>query len=159
MISGWVSNGDTIMIEQMPIYGGYCGGVEETAICDVAATIASFVLFNCDLHLDGPIHIRCGSTTTRETLQIAAHAACAVDANTNLLLGNQYYTLAGPCTEMCLLDSARQLRTHFRRNGISSAACKVLSRTRRQEWRPGCSAKQPRPLSEWKVGDTNKMRM
>lgn len=111
MIAGWVSNGDTIMIEQMPIFGGYSGGIEETAICDVATMIASFVLFNCDLHLDGPIHIRWGTTTARETLQVAAHAACAIDANTSLLLGNQYYTLAGPCTEMCLLEIAAQAVT------------------------------------------------
>ena len=30
MIAGWKTNGDVIMIEQMPIFGGYCGGVEET---------------------------------------------------------------------------------------------------------------------------------
>lgn len=111
MLAGWVSNSDTIMIEQMPIFGGYSGGVEETAICDVATMVASFVMFNCDLHLDGPIHIRWGTTTTRETLQIAAHAAMAIDANTNLLLGNQYYTMAGPCTEMCLLEVAAQAIT------------------------------------------------
>ncbi len=111
ILAGWVSNSDTIMIEQMPIFGGYCGGLEETAICDVATTIASFVMFNCDIHLDGPIHIRWGTTTTRETLQIAAHAAAAIDANTNLLLGNQYYTIAGPCTEMCLLEVAAQAIT------------------------------------------------
>jgi len=111
MLAGWATNGDTIMIEQMPIFGGYCGGVEETAICDVATMIASFCLFNCDVHLDGPIHIRWGTTTTRETLQIAAHAAAALDQNTDLLLGNQYYTLAGPCTEMCLLETAAQAIT------------------------------------------------
>lgn len=111
MLAGWVSNSDTIMIEQMPIFGGYSGGVEETAICDVATMIASFVMFNCDIHLDGPIHIRWGTTTTRETLQIAAHASMAIDANTNLLLGNQYYTMAGPCTEMCLLEVAAQAIT------------------------------------------------
>jgi methylamine---corrinoid protein Co-methyltransferase len=111
MLAGWVSNGDTIMIEQMPIFGGYSGGVEETAICDVATMLASFALLNCDIHLDGPIHIRWGTTTTRETLQIAAHAAAAIDSNTDLLLGNQYYTLAGPCTEMCLLETAAQAIT------------------------------------------------
>ncbi len=108
MLAGWHSAGDIIMIEQMPIMGGYTGGVEETAICDVAATIASFALYNCDIHLDGPIHIRWGTTTTRETLQVAAHAAAALDYNTDLLLGNQYYTLSGPCTEMCLLETAAQ---------------------------------------------------
>lgn len=108
MLAGWTANGNTIMIEQMPIFGGYCGGVEETAICDVATTLASFALFSGNFHLDGPIHIRWGITTSRETLQIAAHAAAAIDANTDLLLANQYYPTAGPCTEMCLIETATQ---------------------------------------------------
>ena len=110
MIAGWKTAGDLIMVEQMPMFGGYCGGIE-TAICDVAATLASYALMDCDIHLDGPIHIRWGTTTTRETLQIAAHSAAAIDLNTDLLLGNQYYTLAGPCTEMCLLETAAQAIT------------------------------------------------
>ena len=111
MLAGWGANGDIIMMEQMPIFGGYVGGVEETAICDVATMIASFAIFDCDIHLDGPIHIRWGTTSTRETLQIAAHAAAALDMNTDFLLANQYYTLAGPCTEMCLLEIAAQAMT------------------------------------------------
>lgn len=111
MIAGWHLSGDIIMIEQMPIMGGYVGSVEETAICDVASTLASFVAFNCDVHLDGPIHVRWGSTTNRQSLQVAAHAAAALDANTEVLLANQYYTLAGPCTEMCLLETAAQAIT------------------------------------------------
>ena len=111
MLAGWTISGDTIMIEQMPIFGGYCGGLEETAICDVATTLASFALFSGNFHLDGPIHIRWGTTTARETLQIAGHAAAAVDANTDLLLANQYYPMAGPCTEMCLLETAAQAIT------------------------------------------------
>ena len=111
MLAGWGANGDIIMMEQMPIFGGYVGGVEETAICDVATMIASFAIFDCDIHLDGPIHIRWGTTSTRETLQIAAHAATALDMNTDFLLANQYYTLAGPCTEMCLLEIAAQAMT------------------------------------------------
>ncbi len=108
MLSGWTVEGDTIMIEQMPIFGGYTGGIEETAICDVATTLASFTLFSGNFHLDGPIHIRWGTTTSKETLQIAAHAAAAIDANTDLLLANQYYPMAGPCTEMCLIETAVQ---------------------------------------------------
>ena len=111
MIAGWKTAGDLIMVEQMPMFGGYCGGIEEAAICDVAATLAAYALMDCDIHLDGPIHIRWGTTTTRETLQIAAHSAAAIDLNTDLLLGNQYYTLAGPCTEMCLLETAAQAIT------------------------------------------------
>jgi len=108
MLAGWAVNGDTIMIEQMPIFGGYCGGVEETSICDVATTLASFVMFGTHIHLDGPIHIRWGITTARETLQISSHVGAALDLNTDLLLSNQYYPLAGPCTEMCLLETAAQ---------------------------------------------------
>lgn len=108
MIAGWLHNGDTIMVEQMPIFGGYIGGMEETAICDVATTLTSFVLLNGSYHLDGPIHIRWGITTARETLMIAANVAAAIDANTDLLIANQYYPIAGPCTEMCLLETAAQ---------------------------------------------------
>ena len=111
MIAGWHLSGDIIMVEQMPIMGGYVGSVEETAICDVASTLASFVAFNCDVHLDGPIHVRWGNTTNRQSLQVAAHAAAALDANTDILIANQYYTLAGPCTEMCLLETAAQAIT------------------------------------------------
>jgi len=108
MLSGWAVNGDTILMEQMPIFGGYCGEAEETAICDVATTLASFVMFGSHIHLDGPIHIRWGITTARETLQISSHVGAALDLNTDLLLSNQYYPLAGPCTEMCLLETAAQ---------------------------------------------------
>lgn len=111
MLAGWGASGDTILVEQMPMFGSYIGGAEETAICDVASTIASFALFDSDIHLDGPIHIRWGTTTTRETLQVAAHAAAALDQNTDFILANQYYTLAGPCTEMCLLEIAAQAMT------------------------------------------------
>ncbi len=108
MLAGWHGAGDIIMVEQMPMMGGYAGGPEETAICDVAATMATFALFNGDIHLDGPIHIRWGTTTTRETLKVSGHVATALDYNTDLLLGSQYYTMAGPCTEMCLLETAAQ---------------------------------------------------
>jgi len=111
MVAGWVMNGDIIMIEQMPIIGGYAGGVEETTICNVATHLATFALYNGSYHLDGPVHVRWGITTARETLQCAGHAAAAIDAKTNCLIANQYYPLAGPCTEMCLLETAAQAIT------------------------------------------------
>ena len=101
-------DGDIIMSEQMPIFGGWAGGIEETAIIDVATTLGAFSLVGCDWHLDGPIHVRWGNTTAREVLMVAGYCGRAVDRNTHLLLGNQYYTSAGPCTEMCLLEAAAQ---------------------------------------------------
>lgn len=99
------------MVEQMPIFGGYAGGLEETTIVDVATTINSFVMMQATWHLDGPVHVRWGITTAREALAVAGHAAMAIEANTDLILGNQYYTLAGPCTVMCLLETAAQAIT------------------------------------------------
>lgn len=107
----YVLAGDMIMCEQMPIYGGYAGGLEETTIVDVATTLNAFVMTQATWHLDGPVHVRWGITTAREALAVAGHCAMAIEANTNLMLGNQYYTLAGPCTVMCLLETAAQAIT------------------------------------------------
>lgn len=107
----YVLAGDIIMSEQMPIYGGYAGGLEETTIIDVATTINAFIMTQATWHLDGPIHVRWGITTAREALAVAGHCAMAIEANTHLMLGNQYYTAAGPCTVMCLLETAAQAIT------------------------------------------------
>jgi len=107
----YVLAGNMIMCEQMPIFGGYAGGLEETTIVDVAATINAFVMTQATWHLDGPVHVRWGITTAREALAVAGHCAMAIEANTHLMLGNQYYTMAGPCTVMCLLETAAQAIT------------------------------------------------
>ena len=99
------------MVEQMPIFGGYAGGLEATAIVDVATHLNTFIMMPGTWHLDGPIHVRWGITTAREALAIAGHCNRAIEENTHLLTGNQYYTLAGPCTEMCLLETAAQAIT------------------------------------------------
>ena len=102
-ISGTVNH-----FEALPVFGGYCGGAEETSICSVATSIASFVLFGANMHIDGPIHIRWGVTTARDTLKVLAHTASALDSNSSMLIGSLYYTMAGPCTEMCFLENAAQ---------------------------------------------------
>ena len=144
----------------MPIFGGYCGGAEETAICDVAATLASFALFGADLHTDGPIHLRWGVTTTRETLQILAHVATALDNNTNLLLGSMFYTAAGPCTEMCFLENAAQAITDAvtGREIISASASArgaVLDKTSGMEVR--FAGKTLQAASGMKIEDANEI--
>jgi methylamine--corrinoid protein Co-methyltransferase len=101
-------NSDIIMDEQMPIFGGYAGGIEETTIVDIATHINAFVMSNASWHLDGPVHIRWGSTNTRETLMIAGWACATISEFTDILSGNQYYPCAGPCTEMCLLEASAQ---------------------------------------------------
>lgn len=95
----------------MPIYGGYAGGLEETAIVDVASHLNAFVMSGASWHLDGPVHIRWGSTNTRETLAVAGWTCSAISKYTNFISGNQYYPCAGPCTEMCFLELAAQAIT------------------------------------------------
>jgi len=57
-------------------------------------------------HLDGPVHIRWGSTSTRETLMIAGWACSTISEFTDILSGNQYCPCAGPFTEMYLLEAS-----------------------------------------------------
>lgn len=102
---------NNVMVEQMPIFGGFAGGLEETTIVNVATHLNSFVTFGGTWHLDGPVHMRWGITTTREALAIAGHAIMAVNSQWPILSGNQYYTMAGPCTVMCLLETAAQAIT------------------------------------------------
>ena len=100
------------MVEQMPIFGGFAGGLEETTIVNVATHLNSFVTFGGTWHRDGPVHMRWGITTTREALAIAGHAIMAVNSVwPHIMSGNQYYTMAGPCTVMCLLETAAQAIT------------------------------------------------
>lgn len=111
VIAHYHGNSDIIMDEQMPIYGGYAGGLEETAIIDVASSINAFVMSGASWHLDGPVHIRWGSTNTRETLAVAGWSCAAISNHTDFMMGNQYYPCAGPCTEMCFLELAAQAIT------------------------------------------------
>jgi len=160
MLAGWAVNGDTILMEQMPIFGGYCGGVEETAICDVATTLASFAMFGSHIHLDGPIHIRWGITTARETLQISSHVGAALDLNTDLLLANQYYPTAGPCTEMCLLETAAQAiaDTASGRELISgSAASKGVARDKTSPMEARIMGEAAIATTGMKVSDVNEI--
>lgn len=99
------------MSEQMPIYGGYAGGLEEVTIVNVATHLLAFTVLGATWHLDGPVHVRWGITTAREALVVAGNACSTINEFTDLMLGNQYYPLAGPCTVMCLLETAAQAIT------------------------------------------------
>ena len=124
----------------MPIFGGYAGGIEETTIVDIATHINSVVMSNASWHLDGPVHIRWGSTNTRETLMIAGWACATISEFTDILSGNQYYPCAGPCTEMCLLEASAQSITDTASgreilSGVASAKGVVTDKTTGMEAR------------------------
>jgi methylamine--corrinoid protein Co-methyltransferase len=140
VIAHYQANSNIIMDEQMPIFGGYAGGVEETTIVDIATHINAVVMSNASWHLDGPVHIRWGSTNTRETLMIAGWACATISEFTNILSGNQYYPCAGPCTEMCLLEAAAQAITDTASgreilSGVAAAKGVALDKTTGMEAR------------------------
>jgi methylamine--corrinoid protein Co-methyltransferase len=140
VIAHYSANSDIIMDEQMPIFGGYAGGIEETTIVNVATHINGFLMCNASWHLDGPVHIRWGSTNTRETLTIAGWACATISTFTNMLSGNQYYPCAGPCTEMCLLEASAQSITDTASgreilSGVASAKGVVTDKTTGMEAR------------------------
>jgi methylamine--corrinoid protein Co-methyltransferase len=111
-VAHYALSGNIIMDEQMPIFGGFAGGLEETAIVNVATHLNAFTMNMATWHLDGPVHMRWGCTTAREALAVAGHGNRAIEeAHPTLMTGNQYYPVAGPCTVMCLLETAAQAIT------------------------------------------------
>jgi methylamine--corrinoid protein Co-methyltransferase len=153
-------NSDIIMDEQMPIFGGYAGGIEETTIVDIATHINAFVMSNASWHLDGPVHIRWGSTNTRETLMIAGWACATISEFTDMLSGNQYYPCAGPCTEMCLLEASAQSITDTASgreilSGVASAKGVVQDKTTGMEAR--MMGEVARATAGMNIDDVNKV--
>ena len=160
VIAHYNANSDIIMDEQMPIFGGYAGGIEETTIVDVATHINAFVMSNASWHLDGPVHIRWGSTNTRETLMIAGWACATISEFTDMLSGNQYYPCAGPCTEMCLLEAAAQSITDTASgreilSGVASAKGVVQDKTTGMEAR--MMGEAARATAGMDIADVNKV--
>jgi len=132
--------GAVAMTEQMPIFVGFLPTVEAACVSDVATSLGAFGFFGTSWHLDGPIHVRWGITTARETVQISGSANLALDRNSNVLTGDQYYTLAGPATEMTLLESAVQAITNCASgrelvSGVASAKGCILDKTTGMEAR------------------------
>ncbi|MDK2947157.1 MAG: methylamine---corrinoid protein Co-methyltransferase [Methanolobus sp.] len=160
VMAHYQGNSDIIMDEQMPIFGGYAGGIEETAIVDIATHINAFVMSNASWHLDGPVHIRWGSTNTRETLMIAGWTCATISEFTDMLSGNQYYPCAGPCTEMCLLEASAQSITDTASgreilSGVAAAKGVVQDKTTGMEAR--MMGEVARATAGMDIADVNKV--
>jgi len=91
-----------------PIYGGYCGGPEGTAVATVAYHFMGALVYQAGWHLAFPIHVKYIASSGPELLWIASVYAQAISRNTHLLALYYNYTAAGPCTEMCLHEIAAQ---------------------------------------------------
>jgi len=91
-----------------PIYGGYCGGPEGTAVATVAYHFMGALVYQAGWHLAFPIHVKYIASSIPELLWVASVYAQAISRNTHLLALYYNYTSAGPCTEMCLHEIAAQ---------------------------------------------------
>ncbi len=98
--------GGNIGSTALPVFGGYAGGAEGTALMMVAYYLAGMLLFQGTYHLTGPIHFRYGCSTTREILWVFSVAGRSTSRNTNYPAIGLAYASAGPATKMYFYEAA-----------------------------------------------------
>ncbi|MFW9963736.1 MAG: monomethylamine:corrinoid methyltransferase [Candidatus Sifarchaeia archaeon] len=91
-----------------PIYGGFAGGAEGTAITSTAFHLQGILTYGASWTLCFPIHIKYTSSSSPELIWVASAYAQAVTRNTNVPALYYNYTAAGPCTEMVLHEFAAE---------------------------------------------------
>ncbi len=92
-----------------PLFGGYSGGAEGTAITGVAEAIAGFVVCDPANFVWYPQSLYSGTTTDRQTLWFATTCILALRAAGVPVLVDMYVgPAAGPCTEMICDEIAAQ---------------------------------------------------
>jgi len=92
--------------EYGPVYGGYCGGAEGTAVAAVAGHLMGVMVYQAGWHLTFPLHLDYVSNATPELLWASSVSAQAISRNTHLLSIHLNYTASGPCTETCYYEIA-----------------------------------------------------
>jgi len=98
--------GGNIVSLYTSMYGGYAGGAEGLAIVCTAAPIAETILHFATTHLIKAMHLNYVNTSCREALWATSVVMQAHGQNTGMLLSNDAFTSAGPCTDMVLYEIA-----------------------------------------------------
>ena len=89
-----------------PIYGGYAGRAEGTAILQVAYHLMGLLVHQAHYQMNFPFHIHYTSGTTRELLWLASASHQAVARNSKLISVSNGFLNAGPATDMVLYEVA-----------------------------------------------------
>ena len=89
-----------------PIYGGYAGRAEGTAILQVAYHLMGLLVHQAHYQMNFPFHIHYTCGTTRELLWVASASHQAVARNSKLISVSNGFLNAGPATEMVLYEAA-----------------------------------------------------
>lgn len=89
-----------------PMYGGYCGGAEGTAVVGVAAHLQALMVNQAHYSNYFPIHFRYSFNTSRELLWLISVSYQAMARNTPFISLSNGFTSAGPGTSMVLYEAA-----------------------------------------------------
>lgn len=89
-----------------PIYGGYAGRAEGTAVLQVAYHLMGLLVHQAHYQMNFPFHIHYTSGSTRELLWVASASHQAVARNSRLISVSNGFLNAGPATEMVLYEAA-----------------------------------------------------
>jgi methylamine--corrinoid protein Co-methyltransferase len=89
-----------------PLIGGYSGGPEGTAVSNVAHHLMGILTYQSSWLLPFTLHLRYVASSSRDMLWVISTMGQAISRNTELLSLNLNYTTAGPCTPMCLYETA-----------------------------------------------------
>jgi methylamine--corrinoid protein Co-methyltransferase len=101
-----LSLGDHIGMCFGPLIGGYSGGPEGTAVSNVAHHLMGILTYQSSWLLSFTLHLRYVASSSRDMLWVISTMGQAISRNTELLSLNLNYTTAGPCTPMCLYETA-----------------------------------------------------
>lgn len=89
-----------------PIYGGYAGRAEGTAVLQVAYHLMGLLVHQAHYQMNFPFHIHYTSGTTRDLLWVASASHQAVARNSKIISVSNGFLNAGPATEMVLYEAA-----------------------------------------------------
>jgi len=100
------SAGGNIVLASAPFLGGYGGGPEATAVLNTAYVFFGILVYQCNYFLSLPMHIRVGTSSTRDTIWATALSSQAISRNTNVPTLTLAYVAGGPWTESFFYESA-----------------------------------------------------
>ena len=89
-----------------PIFGGYAGRAEGTAVLQVAYHLMGLLVHQAHYQMNFPFHIHYTSGTSRELLWVSSASHQAVARNSKIISVSNGFLNAGPATEMVLYEAA-----------------------------------------------------
>lgn len=98
--------GGNIILAAAPFLGGYGGGPEALAILNTAYVFLGILVYRCNYYLSLPMHIRVGTSSTRDVIWATALSSQAISRNTSVPTLTLAYVAGGPWTESFFYESA-----------------------------------------------------